>query len=141
MVAGLAEPLTGRELEVLGLLAAGMANQQIAKELVVALETANKHVSYVLGKLGAANRTQAVARARELASSGSKTPRPTNSLEVANLGWTGGPPWPGFPCTDPFERCPGRPATPTVQIKQHHQAGWSWSHHEERGGMTTSQLR
>jgi LuxR family transcriptional regulator, maltose regulon positive regulatory protein len=66
MVAGLAEPLTDRELEVLGLLAAGMANQQIAAELVVALETAKKHVSHILGKLGAANRTQAVARARAL---------------------------------------------------------------------------
>ena len=64
--AGLAAPLTDRELEVLGLLAAGMANQQIARELVVALETAKKHVSHILGKLGAANRTQAVARAREL---------------------------------------------------------------------------
>jgi LuxR family maltose regulon positive regulatory protein len=62
--AGLAEPLTGRELEVLGLLAAGMANKQIARQLVVALETAKKHVSHILGKLGAANRTQAVARAR-----------------------------------------------------------------------------
>ena len=66
VVAGLAEPLTDRELEVLRLLAAGMANQQIAQELVVALETAKKHVSHILGKLGAANRTQAVARAREL---------------------------------------------------------------------------
>ena len=41
-------------------------NKQIANELVVALETAKKHVSHILGKLGAANRTQAVARAREL---------------------------------------------------------------------------
>ena len=66
VAAGLVEPLTDRELEMLGLLAAGMANQQIAQELVVALETAKKHVSHILGKLGAANRTQAVARAREL---------------------------------------------------------------------------
>jgi len=65
-MAGLAEPLTDRELEVLGLLAAGLANKQIARELVVAPETAKKHVSHILGKLGAANRTQAVARAREL---------------------------------------------------------------------------
>jgi LuxR family maltose regulon positive regulatory protein len=66
VAAGLAEPLTDRELEVLGLLAAGLANKQIARELVVAQETAKKHVSHILGKLGAANRTQAVARARQL---------------------------------------------------------------------------
>jgi len=62
----LAEPLTDRELQVLALLAAGVSNQQIAGELVVALETVKKHVSHILGKLGAANRTQAVARARAL---------------------------------------------------------------------------
>jgi LuxR family maltose regulon positive regulatory protein len=62
----LTEPLTGRELQVLALLAAGISNQQIARELVVALETVKKHVSHILGKLGAANRTQAVARARAL---------------------------------------------------------------------------
>jgi LuxR family maltose regulon positive regulatory protein len=66
VTAGLAEPLTDRELEVLGLLAAGLANKQIAGELVVAPETAKKHVSHILAKLGAANRTQAVMRAREL---------------------------------------------------------------------------
>jgi LuxR family transcriptional regulator, maltose regulon positive regulatory protein len=65
-VAGLAEPLSDRELEVLGLLAAGKSNQQIADELVVVLDTVKKHVGHILGKLGAANRTQAVARARAL---------------------------------------------------------------------------
>jgi LuxR family maltose regulon positive regulatory protein len=63
---GLVEPLSERELEVLGLLAVGRSNQQIAQELVVALDTAKKHVSHILDKLGVANRTQAVARAREL---------------------------------------------------------------------------
>jgi len=63
---GLVEPLSERELEVLELLATGRSNQQIAEELVVALDTVKKHVSHVLDKLGAANRTQAVARAREL---------------------------------------------------------------------------
>jgi ATP/maltotriose-dependent transcriptional regulator MalT len=63
---GLVEPLTKRELEVLALLATGRSNQQIAEQLVVALDTAKKHVSRVLDKLGATNRTQAVARAREL---------------------------------------------------------------------------
>ena len=63
---GMVEPLTGRELEVLRLLAAGRSNQRIAHELVVALDTVKKHVTHVLGKLGAANRTEAVARARQL---------------------------------------------------------------------------
>jgi LuxR family transcriptional regulator, maltose regulon positive regulatory protein len=62
---GLAEPLTDRELEVLRLLAAGKSNQRVAHDLVVALDTVKKHVTHVLGKLGAANRTEAVARARE----------------------------------------------------------------------------
>ena len=65
-VPGLIEPLTGRELEVLRLIAAGKSNQRIAHDLVVALDTVKKHVTHVLGKLGAANRTEAVARARDL---------------------------------------------------------------------------
>jgi len=64
--AGLVDPLTSRELEVLELLAAGASNQAIASQLVVTLDTVKKHVSHVLSKLGAANRTEAVARAREL---------------------------------------------------------------------------
>src|SRR5262249_35017797 len=64
--AGLAESLSGRELEVLGLLAAGKSNRQIADELVVTLATVKSHVGHILGKLAAANRTQAVARARAL---------------------------------------------------------------------------
>jgi LuxR family maltose regulon positive regulatory protein len=63
---GIVEPLTSREQEVLGMLAAGRTNQAIAAELVVALDTVKKHVSHVLAKLGAANRSEAVARARQL---------------------------------------------------------------------------
>ena len=65
-VPGLGERLTARELEVLGLLAAGRSNQEIAQKLVVTLDTVNKHVSHVLDKLGAGNRTEAAARARRL---------------------------------------------------------------------------
>jgi LuxR family maltose regulon positive regulatory protein len=65
-VTELVEPLSDRELEVLELLAAGRSNQQIADELVVVLDTVKKHVGHILDKLGAANRTQAVARARTL---------------------------------------------------------------------------
>jgi LuxR family transcriptional regulator, maltose regulon positive regulatory protein len=63
---GLVEQLTGRELEILAMLAAGRSNQNIASHLVISLDTVKKHVSHLLGKLGARNRTEAVARGREL---------------------------------------------------------------------------
>jgi LuxR family maltose regulon positive regulatory protein len=65
-VPGLIDPLTGRELEVLRLVAAGRSNQDIAQELVVTLDTVKKHVSHILSKLGGSNRTEAVTRARQL---------------------------------------------------------------------------
>ena len=65
-MAGLVEPLTAREVEVLQLLAAGAPNRAIAQQLVVSLETVKKHLSHLFDKLGVANRTQAVARARQL---------------------------------------------------------------------------
>jgi DNA-binding CsgD family transcriptional regulator len=63
---GLIDALTARELQVLELLAAGQSNRRIAAELVVTLDTVKKHVGHVLDKLGAANRTEAAARARQL---------------------------------------------------------------------------
>jgi len=63
---GLPEPLTDRETDVLRLIAAGESNQRIARELVVTLDTVKKHVSHLLRKLGAANRTEAVTRARQV---------------------------------------------------------------------------
>lgn len=66
MAPGLVEPLSARELEVLELLADGRSNQAIAEQLVISLDTVKRHVSHVLDKLGAANRTQAVSRARNL---------------------------------------------------------------------------
>jgi LuxR family maltose regulon positive regulatory protein len=65
-VPGLAEQLTARELDVLRLLATGAPNPRIAEQLVVSLDTVKKHVSHLLGKLGAGNRTEAVTRARQL---------------------------------------------------------------------------
>src|SRR5262249_45700377 len=58
-----AEPstaLTTREVEVLRLLARGRANKEIAAELVISERTVKFHVSSILGKLGAGNRTEAV---------------------------------------------------------------------------------
>lgn len=63
----LGEALTRREEEVLKLLAQGASNQEIARQLVVSLATVKKHVANILVKLGAENRTQAVARARDYA--------------------------------------------------------------------------
>ncbi len=64
------------DLEVLGMLAAGRSNQAIAGELVVTLDTVKKHVSHLLDKLGATNRTGAVARARELGLIPERRPQP-----------------------------------------------------------------
>jgi LuxR family maltose regulon positive regulatory protein len=60
------EPLSAREWDVLQLVAEGLSNQQIAEHLVLSLHTVKLHVKHLLAKLGATNRTQAVARARAL---------------------------------------------------------------------------
>lgn len=62
----LVEPLSERELEVLGLMAAGLRNREIARELTITTGTVKRHTNHIYGKLGVHNRTRAVARAREL---------------------------------------------------------------------------
>lgn len=57
------EPLTKRELEVLTLLARGMPNKEIATHLVITERTAKFHVTSIISKLGATNRTEAVSLA------------------------------------------------------------------------------
>jgi DNA-binding NarL/FixJ family response regulator len=59
------EDLTAREREVLDLLAEGASNRQIARVLDLSLKTVQNHVSRILDKLQAADRTQAVLRARQ----------------------------------------------------------------------------
>ena len=59
------EMLTERELEVLNLLAQGMPNKEIASTLVISERTAKFHVSSIMGKLGATNRTEAVSLAAQ----------------------------------------------------------------------------
>jgi ATP/maltotriose-dependent transcriptional regulator MalT len=62
----LEDPLSERELEVLALLASGRTNAEIAKDLFAALGTVKSHTCNIYRKLRAANRTEAITRAREL---------------------------------------------------------------------------
>lgn len=64
--ATLAEPLSEREHEVLRLLAAGLSNKEIALRLALAEGTVKNHITNLLGKLQARDRTQAALKAREL---------------------------------------------------------------------------
>jgi predicted ATPase/DNA-binding CsgD family transcriptional regulator len=57
--------LSSRELEVLGLVAEGLSNREIAGRLFIAERTVRYHLTSIFGKLGADNRTQAVALARQ----------------------------------------------------------------------------
>lgn len=65
-VQALVEPLSPREMEVLYLIAQGKTNQEIAEQLVVARGTIKAHAASIYRKLDVTNRTEAVARARQL---------------------------------------------------------------------------
>ncbi len=62
----LIEPLSQRQLEILRLIAQGLSNQQIGERLFLALNTVKGHNRIIFDKLQVQNRTEAVARAREL---------------------------------------------------------------------------
>jgi LuxR family maltose regulon positive regulatory protein len=62
----LAEPLTGREMEVLQLLAQGFTNPEIAQRLFISLPTVKSHTRNIYGKLGVHSRREAAAQARTL---------------------------------------------------------------------------
>jgi LuxR family maltose regulon positive regulatory protein len=62
----LIEPLSDQEQRVLRLIAAGMSNQDIARELVISINTVKTHVKNIYGKLGVNNRDQAREAARQL---------------------------------------------------------------------------
>ena len=66
MVEPLIDPLSERELEVLGLLAQGLTNREIAERLIIAPGTVKAHTAAIYRKLDAANRTEAANRARQL---------------------------------------------------------------------------
>jgi LuxR family maltose regulon positive regulatory protein len=60
----LVEPLTEREIEVLGYIADGLSNREIAERMVVAVSTVKTHINHLYGKLGVDSRTRALAEAR-----------------------------------------------------------------------------
>lgn len=62
----LVEPLSSRELEILGVLATGASNREIANELYITEGTVKNHVTNILGKLGVRDRTQAALKAKEM---------------------------------------------------------------------------
>jgi LuxR family maltose regulon positive regulatory protein len=62
----LLEPLTEREREVLRLLLAGASNREIARRLVLSVNTVKRHVYNLCGKLGVQSRARAIIRARAL---------------------------------------------------------------------------
>jgi LuxR family maltose regulon positive regulatory protein len=62
----LIEPLSGREVDVLRLLGTDLGGPEIARELVVSLNTVRTHTKNIYAKLGVNNRRAAVRRAREL---------------------------------------------------------------------------
>lgn len=62
----LTESLSERELEILGMIARGASNKEIANQLFITEGTVKNHVTHILGKLGVRDRTQAALKAREL---------------------------------------------------------------------------
>jgi ATP/maltotriose-dependent transcriptional regulator MalT len=67
--------LTPREVQVLGLVAEGLTNRQIAERLFISERTASVHVSHILGKLSVANRAEAAVAAHRLGLTSSRDSR------------------------------------------------------------------
>jgi LuxR family maltose regulon positive regulatory protein len=63
---GVIEPLTDTQQRILALIATGMSNQQVADKLFITVGTTKWHLNQIFGRLQARNRTEAVARARQL---------------------------------------------------------------------------
>jgi len=152
----LAGRLTGRELEVLRLVAAGRSNREIAAELVISVKTASVHVSNILAKLNAASRTEAAAIAHRagIASEGTRAPdgqidrpssarRQRHSHHLAALKGNGQRPVPAFQA-QMLDVGPGRLGYPKpVQGEQRDQRMLSRraepSGHRQRAELVTVQ--
>lgn len=62
----MSNPLSGREIEILGLVSTGLSNREIAEKLVISEGTVKNHLTNILSKLGVRDRMQASLRAKEL---------------------------------------------------------------------------
>lgn len=62
----LSEPLSGREIELLRLIASGLSNKEIGETLFITEGTVKNHITHILGKLSVRDRTQAALKAREI---------------------------------------------------------------------------
>ena len=60
------DPLSRRELEVMRLISQGLSNKDISETLFLAMDTVKGHNRVIFRKLGSQNRTEAVARARDI---------------------------------------------------------------------------
>jgi DNA-binding NarL/FixJ family response regulator len=89
VAAGDISSLTSRELEVLGLVARGLSNKEIARQLTVSVPTVKTHVHNVLHKLGTRRRADAGRLLHVAASEATVEARPTRHLGV--VGRTSGP--------------------------------------------------
>ena len=65
-VQGIPNPLSGREIEILGLVSEGLSNREIADRLVISEGTVKNHLTNILSKLDARDRMQATLKAKEL---------------------------------------------------------------------------
>jgi LuxR family maltose regulon positive regulatory protein len=63
---GLPDPLTDRELEILSYLPSRMTNTELARQCYVSVNTIKTHMGHIYRKLDAANRNEAISRARTL---------------------------------------------------------------------------
>ncbi|WP_236654259.1 response regulator transcription factor [Streptacidiphilus anmyonensis] len=81
--------LTSREVEVLDLVARGLDNRRIARELYLAEKTVRNHVSHIFDKLHVATRTEAAARARDAGLG--EPPRPAGAPGVPHAPHASGP--------------------------------------------------
>jgi ATP/maltotriose-dependent transcriptional regulator MalT len=83
------EPLTAREQEIVGLIADGLTNQEIADQLYLTLDTVKWYIRQIYQKLGVRSRTQAIVAVRDLKSGHKPTPSVKHNLPLHGTDFVG----------------------------------------------------